>query len=214
MSDGERKCYEFETCGNYVTGRALACSATCRRRHADRLRRDRESGRDARLVAGEEGREVVRDVLKEELRPLIRETLTEDVLQQARDLIEEGLPAAIQAAIEDLESEDETIRQRAYTLILKHTMGSEALLPRKEDEAQGNLYVTFAMPRPGDTAPPEHTIDGEVIDTKLCDSCHRDLPVAAFEQGSDRCTECFDSMRASATRLLGTKAVVQDGSTH
>lgn len=146
---------------------------------------------------------IARSELQKAIAPVVKEAITEDVLGAVRDMI--GLlPDAIAAIKEDIGSDDPDIRQRAYTLLVKHTAGSRNLVPDVNEAKQRDLTVVFGIPRPDGTG--EARSDGTtgVIESKACDSCHVVKPADSehFVQGTDRCRECFDSMRASAMSLV------------
>lgn len=151
------------------------------------------------LVRGEKD-DISKRIVEEELRPVVREAITEEVLRGIQDLV--GLtPEAVLAIGEDLRSEDSTIRQRAYGLILKYTLGNAAVAPT-DDNTGKELVVNIGIPRPdvpenpGIPQPAESTPDAEqVTELKTCDMCARELEVSYFVDGSERCQDCWAEQR-------------------
>lgn len=150
--------------------------------------------------------EVAHKVVAEELRPHVREALTEDVLKALRDLV--GLTPKVVAALEeDLASDDAYVRQKAYALIVRYTMGHGALVPKPEEADQGQMTVVFAqMPRPENTAPQQpHTgepvvpdepaPDATAVELRTCDACDTEKPAKEFVGMSSRCTKCHNELR-------------------
>lgn len=139
-------------------------------------------------------------IIEEEIRPLVRESITEDTLRAIGDMVA-LTPTAVAALREDLASEDATVRQRAYTLLLKYTVGHQALVrPPDEDKTQP-LEVVFNLPRPES---PEienaDVVEATVVHT--CDKCGEEKPVSEFVAESERCSTCFEKQQAEATRIL------------
>ena len=149
--------------------------------------------------------DVAHKIIEEEIRPVVRESITEDTLRAIGDMVA-LTPGAIAAITDDLASEDAVIRQRAYTLILKYTVGHQAIVrPPEEDRSQA-IQVNFALPRPkGDgedqpeAGPP---IEAEAIEVRTCDACGREAPVHDFAANSTRCNDCYAKQRARADQFL------------
>lgn len=221
-----RRCSEFPYCADGPVPDGLlkgkphgtkTCSERCKSQRARRTRRAKQRvAQNAALPPGLKDvsdvvtngvKDAAHEVLQEELRPIVREMLTEDVLAGISTLV--GLtPAAIAKLQEHLESEDETISQRAYTLLLKYTMGNPSVAPPPSTPAQGGLSVVFNVPRPGDTTVPE-VIEAEALEVsdpaaqRECTDCGKPRPESEFVAGSDRCTECFDDMRGMLVERFG-----------
>ena len=147
--------------------------------------------------------DIAQDVIREELRPIAREALTEDVLRSIRNLVS-LTPRAIECMAEDLQSDDPTIRQRAYTLVTKYTIGHQALV-RPDDAAHGGqLIVNFELPRPG--SEPQHSdsvaVELESEELRTCDMCEVSQPITNFVAGSQRCVTCYEAQRELARGLM------------
>lgn len=203
-----RACSE---CGAPLSGRATSaktCSKACRSKRSRRLKRVRQDNGHASAynegtaalaeVNREETKDIARELIVDELRPIVRETITEDVINAIGRLVA-LTPDALAALEEDLKSNDTTIRQRAYTQLLKYTVGHAAIVRPPEEEDSKNLVVNFNLPRPGDAATSEVT---DATEIKQCDSCHQDKPVSEFVANSDRCQACFDSAASAAAKIL------------
>lgn len=132
--------------------------------------------------------------MREELRPVVREALTEEVLQAVQDML--GLtPTAVLRLQEDLEAEDSTVRQRAYTLILKYTIGHPALLQAKDTQDTGQMVVNFNLPRPDELGPEDIDLEPQP-EFDICDICGTEKPADEFAAGSQRCISCFEEHKA------------------
>jgi hypothetical protein len=146
---------------------------------------------------------VARKVIQDELAPVVREAITEDVMQAVKKLV--GLTPAVVNAIEaDLSSDDAAIRQRAYTLVAKYTMGKDSLAAPKEGDDQRQLNVQFNIPRP-DTEDEPIKVESYTLnydETRTCDQCGEDKPINDFVSGSDRCAKCHQANSNKAQDLL------------
>lgn len=201
-------------CGGSLAGKPAGTktdSIACRSKRARRLKREAKERAQAPPhqaavsdVVTKGVRDAAHEVLKEELRPLVREQMTEAVLTNIQDLVN-VTPTAIEKLKEDLENGDDAIRQRAYTLLLKYTLGNPSVAPPPIQQAPGGLNVTFNIPRPGDEHPPgpgdvEAT---EVDELRECQDCHESKPVGQFVAGSERCEACFASTRELLKERFG-----------
>ncbi len=211
-------------CGASLAGRAAqsrTCSDKCRQARSQRLRRvkpgpdsDPEHIRTVREVVRGERDDVPERIVAEELRPVVREAITEDVLKAIRDFV--ALTPEVVAAIrEDLQSDDATIRQKAYSLVARYTLGHPALIPDDVSESK-QLNVHFNLPRPDPEAaqevPAEAAVKLDVADFKTCDICDVAKPERDFIAGSDRCADCYEKQRERAVTLMGDKEDAADGS--
>lgn len=197
----DRVCSE---CGKSLAGRpvqAKTCCDNCRSARSRRTRRtakaqeqfeeEQGSGADeVRAIVRREATGIVSRVFKEQLEPIVREAIDEDVMRAIAAMV--GLtPRAVELLGEDLESEDSTVRQRAYTLVTKYTVGHPALV-KSDEESKGPLTVNFNLPRP-DIEPT--ILDVEDEPARACDMCNSEKPESEFAAGSSRCQECFDEWR-------------------
>lgn len=140
--------------------------------------------------------DVVKKVVEEQLAPIVRDALTEETLHAIKKLL--GLTGAMVLALEeDLTSEDPVIRQRAYALGIKYTVGHPALV--KSDDADGSkqINVHFGLPRPDAAATLDDPQDAEVV--KTCDLCNEEKVESEFVAGSDRCQPCADEWKRRIT---------------
>jgi hypothetical protein len=151
-------------------------------------------------------RDVAHKLLEDELRPVVRESITEDALKAIRSMV--GLtPRVIELLAEDMESLDAVVRQRAYTLIAKYTLGHQAIVTPESAGAGQQLVVNFALPRPG--GPPSETqeggelVEGSAEETQQCDSCGADKPLSEMVAGSTRCRACFEGLHDDVRERFG-----------
>lgn len=199
-------------CPNRLTGnQRFTCCDSCRGKRSRRLKvkkveggENHAGGPDYKAVrqaleqtTGDAGHEV----LKEELRPIARDLITEDTVRALASMVE-LTGRAVECIGEDLYSQDAVIRQRAYTLLMKYTVGHQALI-RPEEEVTGQMVVNFNLPRPGD----DYESQGAAVELvseelRTCDMCAKDKAVTQFVAGSDRCQSCYDEQREFAQRLL------------
>jgi hypothetical protein len=188
------------------------CSVKCRSTRARRLKREaKERGGKGKLEAHAEAvRAIVRDGEKDalheaavdEFRPLVREAMTAAVLRSIDVLIQQT-PAAVARLAEDLDHPDPTIRQRAYTLYLKYTLGNPSVAPPSQQAAPGGLTVQFNIPRPGDDPAAASSITADAAELRTCDTCNTEKPASEFEGASNRCGGCFDSMGSMLAERFG-----------
>lgn len=203
-------------CPNPLTGMgplAKTCSPKCRSKRSRRLKRQLKEAGEAKAmpehqkeiterVRGEMD-DIAHKVIEEELRPVVRETITQDTLKAISDMV--GLtPRAVAAIEDDLASEDPVIRQRAYTLVMKYTVGHNAIVQPEDKDTTQPLVVNFELPRPELPNRPD-TIEAEAVEvpdteSRECDTCHQ--MKTDFIAGSDRCTECFEGMHNKELELL------------
>lgn len=145
------------------------------------------------------------EVMREELKPVVREALTDDVLRAIEDLV--GLTTDVVAAIKDdiLQTDDKTLRQRAYSLVAKYTLGNASVAPAPLDPGAQGMTVNFLMPRPGDATPAsiEAQSDGTAVELKPCVECKQEHPLTDFVANSDRCTKCHSELQAKVQERFG-----------
>src|SRR5690606_23634205 len=176
--------------------RAKTCSGACRTKRSRRLKKlnkDRtrkateakttpEPQRSLRQSVRAEIEDALRPVVQEELRPAVREAITQDTYDAIRDLVA-LTPAAVASLKADLLSDNEVIRQRASSLIMKYTVGHQAIIRPEDDPSQKQIVVNFALPRPESTPeppPPGDNDDDEPQDLRECMVCNIHKPPAEF----------------------------------
>jgi hypothetical protein len=202
-----RKCTE---CPNTLDegSRAKTCSQKCRTKRSRRIRRSRVAGGEANALPEHlqplnaaankrGGTDLLHEVAKEELRPVVRDAITQEVLEAAGQLV--GLTPLMVTAIEmDLKSPDAMIRQKAYSVLARYTLGNASIAPTME-AAPPAVSVVFALPRPGDVAV---MADGaeveipEVTEVLVCVECEAEKPSGEFIEGSHRCRSCHEGLHA------------------
>lgn len=209
MASAARICSE-PGCGRLIGERgaqALTCSDACRSARSRRLRAENAARGEApppaedpvarmQDVVREHATDVARRQITAEVGPVVRAALTDDTLAAIRDLVA-LTPAAVAAIAEDLASEDAGIRQRAYTLLVKYTIGHPAVV--QPEDAGGTAPIQIVIPTPRPEAPPV-TVTPEAIvvggeELRPCDMCHTPKPEADFVDGSDRCRECWEDQQ-------------------
>lgn len=191
-------------CPNEVTGRAKTCSDACRAKRHRRLKRDKLPSSTVDLPDGAVA-EAVNETVREAIAPIVREALTDDVLRSIAELVK-LTPMAIAAIKEDLESDNEFIRQGAYRLLARYTLGHPALVPEMESDKQVVVLIDGVARPQGPAQLQEHlatpgaleTIEGEAVETRTCDSCGFEKPAKEFVGSSHRCTDCFTRARDQA----------------
>jgi len=176
-----------------------------------------EHQKEIEVRVRDEVNDAIGEAVQTELKPVVREAITEDVLRAVQDLV--GLTPAVVAAItEDLASEDSTIRQRAYSLVAKYTIGHPAIVRAEDQHAGQQLVVIQGLPRPEERAPltaegsppmePAKDVielaEGAAIETKICDKCGNDKPLEEFVAASDRCTTCFQEQQRRAQEMIAS----------
>ncbi len=192
-------------CSASLKGRpagTMTCCTACRSKRQRRLKRQRDkTGQRAVLPEGmaevsdvvtKGAKDLAHEVLRDELRPIVREALTEDVLHGINTMV--GLtPRAIELLQQQMESSDETISQRAVTLLLKYTMGNPSVAPPPTTPAASGLTVLLGMPRPGDAIGSE-VAASDAEELRACGDCGLDKPEVEFVAGSTRCRACFEGL--------------------
>jgi hypothetical protein len=164
--------------------------------------RDAVAQRSAHTPEGDALGEVTREALAKAVEPVVQSALTGEVLKALDDLIK--LTPQVVAAIEqDLESDNEFLRQHAYQTLLKYTVGHKGLVPDVKSDTAPITVIIDGVERPPETAfhkPPEHATDGR--EWKQCDRCGEVKPVDQFAANSTRCVQCYELMRSSAIASL------------
>ena len=125
------------------------------------------------------------------------DAITEDTLRAIQKML--GLTErAVDLLQIDLEDEDPTIRQKAYALVMRYTVGHPALVQPADSAAGGQMVVNFNLPRPDDPSP--GTGDAEALELRTCDMCDEEKPTTDFVAGSSRCQECYERWRTTIIR--------------
>lgn len=199
-------------CGGSLAGRsrtAKTCSDTCRTARSRRMKRVHQEPelpphqRAITQVVRHEAPDIAHKVIQQEIAPVVREAMTEDVLRSIHDLV--GLaPTAVAALHEDLGSDDPVVRQRAYTLALKYTIGHPALIQPKDADPNQQLVVHFNLPRPDQNASASESIVDAVVEERACDECGE--LKTEFVGASDRCTDCYTARREAVLAQFGDDA--------
>lgn len=201
-------------CGESLEGKpitAKTCGTSCRAKRSRRLKRQAKEAGEAKALPPHqkeiservrgEAADVAHKVIEEEIRPVVRESITADTLEAISKMV--GLTGAAVAAIaEDLASDDAVVRQRAYTLIMKYTVGHQAIVRPPEEEKGGDINVHFELPRPKaeDGTAEEEVV--EAVEMKTCDQCGEDKPTPEFVANSTRCQNCYEVQQNRANELL------------
>lgn len=155
----------------------------------------------ANTVAASE--DVVRDVMRQEVTPIVREALTEDVMGSIRQLVS-LTPKMIAAIEDDLANPDDNVRQRAYTLLAKYTLGNPSVAPAPTTPATASpMQVFFEMPRPGAQHQDDPIHDGDAVELKQCSECQAEKPTTEFVANSERCQDCHDRLQAKVQERFG-----------
>jgi hypothetical protein len=201
---------------------AKTCGPKCRSTRSRRLKRAKKQSALTRSYPphakeaaehidphghGSEVRDVAHKLLEDALRPVVREAITEDALKAIRSMV--GLtPRVIQLLEIDMESDDATVRQRAYTLIAKYTLGHQAIVTPESQGAGQQMVVHFDLPRPGASAPldGQPVLEAEAVETQECETCHIVKPLDEFVASSQRCIECYEGLQRQVAERFGTEA--------
>lgn len=206
-----RTCTECGTNLSKRSPRARTCSKACR---AKRSRRLRQEGIEAEALSTPEtralqevvrsnaNRDVGRQAVAEALKPVLREAITQETLDALGDLVK-LTPSAVVALQEDLMSDDAGIRQRAYTLVIKYSIGHPSVIRPEEEAGHAPINFHFDVPRPETT----EVVDTEVIvegEDRACDRCGKVRPPEDFADGSDRCLPCWAEQRAEVGERFGS----------
>jgi hypothetical protein len=214
----ERRCSEpgcDRPLGPHALPTKKTCSDACRSKRSRRIANARKKGGQNHafpnelqgLLQADAGKieDAAMEVMRDELKPVVREALTDDVLRAIQDLVN-LTPLVVEKIREDIEQDsDTTLRQRAYSLVAKYTLGNASVAPPPTDPAAAGMHVTFMMPRPGDTSAPtiEAQSDSDAVELKKCRDCEQDKPTTEFEANSDRCTQCHTALQAKVQERFG-----------
>lgn len=210
-------------CGAALTGRQkYTCSERCRKARSDR--RIRENKARAKKIAeskrlpehlktvsesvAREAQDVGKQILQEELRPVVREAITAEVLEGIAGLVR-LTPRMVELIGQDLESTDPAIRQKAYTLLARYTLGNASVAPAGAEAQPAPMQVQFLMPRPGDPAdaapapvPVPAVVEAEEL--RECVECQTEKPPSEFVGASPRCQACHADLMGLVDARFGT----------
>jgi hypothetical protein len=208
----ERRCTECgKPLGKEARAGKVTCDQRCRQKRARRIRREREKAArerfdtpvaQVRAIVKGETKDATHEVMKEELRPIVREAMTADVLAKIGDLV--GITGeAIETLKKQLESEDETIAQRAATTILRYTMGNPSVAPAPAEQQPSPMTVVFNVPRPGDSTSGSADTEGDADEVRTCSECGETKTVQEFVANSTRCQSCHQSIEEHVRARFG-----------
>ena len=187
-----------KTCSNKCRQTRSRRSRRAKREHEEFEQRNPEGAREVAAIVRREAPDVITRVMKDQLAPIVRDAITEDTLRAIQRML--GLTdRAVQLLELDLENEDPTVRQKAYALVMRYTVGHPALVQPADTAAGGQMVVNFNLPRPDDPSPGTEDTP-EQIEMKVCDMCQETKTTPEFVAGSDRCTECYESWRTTIIR--------------
>jgi len=142
--------------------------------------------------------------MRDELRPVVREQITEHTLRAIQGLVA-LTPVMVEAIGRDLEHPDPVIRQRAYSVMARYTLGHSAIVPPPEEAHRQTMTVIFdGMVRAGQQ-PTTIEADPAPVDEpqRICNSCDATKPAAEFVEHSDRCVVCHEQLQARMREVVG-----------
>jgi hypothetical protein len=130
--------------------------------------------------------------------PVVRDALTETVLQEI-SVITHLLPEALVVLQKNLHGEDPAEARQAAALILRYTVGNQAVAPAREDDKPPAFNINFgSMPQQGDATA---DTDGSVLEIaeeaeelRTCLECNEPKPTDQFVGESNRCQSCHDAI--------------------
>lgn len=192
---------------------AKTCGKTCRSRRSRRIKSAAKRGAEKRALpehlqvmskaVTSQIKDTAHEVLKEEMGPVVREAITSDVLRAVDDMVA-LTPRMVELIKEDMESEDASIRQKAYTLLAKYTLGNPSVAPASAEQQPAPLSVVFQLPRPGDTnSGTEEAPPAEATELRECSECHNTAPRSDFPDDAERCVTCHEALRAQVLERFG-----------
>lgn len=193
-----RRCSECSASLTGMQSTAKTCGENCRKKRTRRLAKKKTRVvpehlapmHDAVVAAQED---VLHDVAVAELTPIVREAITDDVLLAVDKLMRNVLPAALDAIADDIAGEDKDLRQRAYTLLMKYTLGNPSVAPKQDAPSGQQVVVNFELPRAG-SAPAD--VEAEADEQQTCSECGTERSISDFLEASTRCVHCDAALRA------------------
>lgn len=190
-------------CGAPLEGKAPSaktCSVKCRQARARRKTKDSAAlEQRAEEVVTREATTEIEKVMAQELIPVVRQAIDDNVIRAIQKMVA-LTPKAIEALEADLDSDDDVLRQRAATTLVKYTIGHPALV-KPADEKHEQVIINFGLPRPdesGISQHPEGDIDADPAteeEVRVCDLCGKEKAVSEFVAESERCRSCFDEWK-------------------
>jgi hypothetical protein len=201
-----RRCSECQSSLAGMQPTAKTCCESCRKKRARRLAK-KKTRKVPEHMAGMHDAvtkatdDAVQEAVRAELAPIVREAITDDVLQSVDKLMRNIVPAALEAMADDIHGEDRDLRQRAYTLALKYTLGNPSVAPKPDAPSGQPIQISFEVPRPGTDTP---AIEAAAEELKACQECGMDRPVSEFLEASDRCVHCDAALRARVAERFGS----------
>lgn len=214
MSDSPKaKTHPCTECSAPITGRGVTCSDRCRVRRSRRIKEAKGRNRGVKPLAVAPSQDQLESAAHEiaikELTPVVREAITPDVVNAIGAMVN-LTPLAISLLEQDLRNADGNIRQRAYTLLMKYTVGNPAVAPAPEFNPP-DFNVNFVMPRPDRSLEAETEVIAEISDAEVvpwdaesreCMICHASKPIDEFVGESPRCVECHRAILAKRDALV------------
>lgn len=216
-----------EVCGNPLTGKQRrACSAKCR--NALRTSASADVAARVREVAQNTAVEAVQDEMKEQVGKVVQEALTDEITAQLKGFVH-LIPNALAAIEKNLASEDDDVRQKAATTLLRYTLGNPSVAPPSITPEAEPLQIQFMIPRSDSVGPApgggirplaagaepghvhQHAIDVESTDLDDIQTCEQrvcmecGLPKCAdeFVGQSPRCLDCHRRLQERVEHEFG-----------
>jgi len=198
-----QKACERPGCTNFLRGRQKRyCSNACRAtaEHAKK-----------RVLA----ESVALEEVRAQVGPVVKEALGETVLQEI-GVLTKLLPEALVTLQKALHGEDPAEARQAAALILRYTVGNQAVAPAREDDKAPAFNINFgSMPSQGDAVA---DADGSVLELedeaveelRICLECSTSKHPDEFVGESNRCLEChgkiLENIRAKHPGMLPSGA--------
>jgi hypothetical protein len=200
-----RRCSECEKSLAGYAPTAKTCGEAHRKKRARRLAKKKTRKVPEHLAPMHDAvtkatDDAVQEAVKEELRPIVREAITDDVLRSVDSLMRNILPHALEAIGDDIKGEDKDLRQRAYTLLMKYTLGNPSVAPKPDAPSGQPISISFEVPRPDDAPAIEATAE----ELRTCSECSEERPASDFLEDSLRCSTCDAALRARVAERFGS----------
>jgi hypothetical protein len=208
-------------CGKLIPLTRITCDSNCRSKRARRKKRERKqasikANQAQRLEEHQEAvaavvrgdvPEVANELIKEELRPMVRDAITGEVLGAIKSMVNLA-PQAVAALALDMQSSDEKVRQKAYELWFRYTVGQKDLHSPDQEQATAPITINFDMPRPDMAGEHGEEVIEEAEELRECEHCGEEKPTSEFIEGSTRCQVCHEALEIQVQQRLG-KALEQ-----